>query len=108
MNIYCDGSGYNGKTSGYCVIRGDYVECKLYKESYTNNEMEWKAMIQALEIAQRGDTVHSDSQLVVNQITDNWRVKEERLMPFADEGKELLRSKKGVSVKWIPRMVVIT
>ncbi len=103
MNIYCDGSGYNGRTSGYCVIRGDYIERKIYEKRYTNNEMEWEAMIQALKIAESGDTVYSDSQLVVNQITGNWKIKESHLIPYADEGKTLLRSKRGVSVKWIPR-----
>lgn len=103
MNVYCDGSGDNGSTSGYCVIRGDYIEREIYEKRYTNNEMEWKAMIQALKIAQTGDTVYSDSQLIVNQISGNWKVKEQRLKPLAKEGKEILASKRGVSVKWIPR-----
>lgn len=103
MNVYCDGSGDNGMTSGYCVIRGAFVEHKVFNARFTNNEMEWTGMIRALEIAKQGDTIHSDSQLVVNQLLGRWRVKEPRLKPFAEKGKKLLKEKKGVAVKWVRR-----
>lgn len=103
MKIYCDGSGDNGRTSGYCVVRGPYTEHEVFDARYTNNEMEWAAMLRALAIATEGDTIYSDSQLVVNQLHGKWRVKEPRLKPFAQEGKKLLKEKKGVSVKWVPR-----
>jgi len=57
--IYCDGSGNNGFTSGYCVLVGDHVEHKVYRGSFTNNEMEWLAMIRALMIVRMPHTVAS-------------------------------------------------
>lgn len=103
MNVYCDGSGNNGTTSGYCVIRGSHVEYRVYPAPYTNNEMEWVGMLRALVIAKAGDTIHSDSQLIVNQLLGKWKVKEPRLKPLAEKGKKLLRKKPGISVKWVPR-----
>lgn len=103
MKIYCDGSGDNGRTSGYCVIRGSYVEHRVFYASFTNNEMEWLAMIRALTIAKHGDAIFSDSQLIVNQLLGKWRVKEGRLKPYANKGKALLREQPGISVKWVPR-----
>jgi ribonuclease HI len=103
MKIYCDGSGDNGKTSGYCVIRGSYTEHKTFYAPFTNNEMEWLAMIRALEIAKHGDTIFSDSQLVVYQLLGRWKVKQPRLKPFAEKGKKLLTEKPAVIVRWVPR-----
>lgn len=106
MKIYCDGSGTNGRTSGYCVIAGNgsHIEYKILGADYTNNEMEYAGMIRALEIAQGTDIVLSDSQLVVNQIAGKWKVKEPRLKPLADKARKILKGKPGVSVKWIPRI----
>lgn len=103
MKIYCDGSGWNGSTSGYMVLTDTGIkEHGVFEEEFTNNEMEWAAMVAALELASPGDTIYADSQLVVKQLLGGWRIKEERLIPFAEEGKALLREKR-VKVFWIPR-----
>ncbi len=103
MKIYCDGSGWNGRTSAYLVMTDTGVrKHKVFDTNFTNNEMEWTAMIEALELASQGDTIYADSQLVVNQLTGSWKVKEDRLIPYAEEGMALLREKR-VKVIWIPR-----
>lgn len=79
MNIYVDGSGTNGIKCSYCVMTGSG---KILKHEVftgnegraTNNEMEYKAVIEALKIAQDG----------------------------MQEAKELLKTK-NVRLEWIKR-----
>ncbi len=72
----------------------------------TNNEAEYLALILLLEeiLARRlsGVAVRGDSQLVVNQVTGRWKIREPRLQELADRAKELLKATKS-SLSWIPR-----
>lgn len=103
MTLYCDGSGWNGSVSRFCVVtsEGD-IRLEVLEEEHTSNEMEWSAMLEALRMASPGDTICADSKLVVNQLLGTWQVKAENLMEFAEEGQRLLRQK-NVRVKWVPR-----
>jgi len=110
MDIYTDGSGDNGQVngiSGYCVIckdpAGDKVEHKVFRHPFTSNEMEWYAMVRSIGLASPGDVIHSDSQLVVNQVNRRWRIKEARLAEYAARAFKLLADKPGVKIIWIPR-----
>jgi ribonuclease HI len=73
-----------------------------YNYECTNNEMEYAAVLWALNIAEDGDIVYTDSQLVVNQVMGKWKVKEQRLAGFCVLAKEKLQSKQVILV-WIPR-----
>jgi len=75
MNIYIDGSGWNGKQCGYAIAmeNGEQI-VRWFSEEHTNNEMEYQALLNALyHNAQKDDVILSDSQLVVNQVTKGWR-----------------------------------
>lgn len=108
MNIFCDGSGNNGLgISGYCVNlkRPDrnMIEHKVFDRPFTNNEMEWHAMVRAIALASPGDIIHSDSQLVVNQVLRKWKINEPRLFEFAKRAWALLDNTSGIVIRWVPR-----
>jgi ribonuclease HI len=102
MDIYVDGSGWNGRKSAYCVIINGKVILKEIPEKKTNNEMEYAALLEAFSLAKEGDTILTDSQLVHGQVCKGWKVNYEHLRPLVAKAKKLLEEKKLI-LKWIPR-----
>lgn len=102
MTLYCDGSANGSTIHEWCVVTADGPIVGTMEGDYSNNEMEWYAMLEALRMASPGDTICSDSKLVVNQLRGKWRVKDEKLMPLAKEGWNLRKQKK-VRIWWVPR-----
>lgn len=72
----------------------------------TNNEAEYAAIIEALELARheglRDILIRSDSQLCVKQIKGEYQVKEERLRPLRDRAARILKDVRG-RIEWVPR-----
>ncbi len=71
----------------------------------TNNEAEYMALLLLLEEADRrgtGAAIAGDSQLVVNQVTGRWKIREPRLRELADRAIDLLK-KTGSTLEWVPR-----
>jgi ribonuclease HI len=105
-NIHVDGSGWNGKVSGYAIAfeeQGRFPIVVKDAQNKTNNEREYEAIIQALkQVAQEGDVILSDSQLAINQIYGNWKVKEMTLFPLCEEARKLLTEKK-CTLKYLER-----
>lgn len=104
--IFVDGSGFNGRTSGYCVVwengpMGITHEVFTLQENRTNNEMEYAAVIEALTSSSNNE-IYTDSQLVVNQVAGKWRVNEAHLKPLCQRVQELLKEKDS-TLHWIPR-----
>lgn len=102
MIVYADGSSWNGHNSKCCVVKGSKTYLYYIEKEMTNNEMEYWAVIKALEIAKVTDLVKTDSQLVVGQLTKGWAVNCDRLRPLKSKAMQLMSSK-GVNVEWIPR-----
>lgn len=103
MKIWVDGSGWNGKESRWCVAFEDgRILKKSIEERRTNNEMEYFALIKALEMCDKGDVIYSDSQLVVGQVTKGWRITKEHLFPLVMKAKKLIEEKEA-KLEWIPR-----
>lgn len=104
MKIWIDGSGWNGKVSRWMVACEDgrtKGDCFDYER--TNNEMEYGALLDALNsFAQGEDVIYSDSQLVVNQVSGKWRVKEPRLFSLCQSAK-MHMDRIGCTLVWIPR-----
>lgn len=73
----------------------------------TNNQAEYKALIKALEYAVRvralAVEVRSDSELIVNQMNGQYRVKKEELKPLHAEAKRLAANIKEFRIISIPR-----
>lgn len=109
LNIYCDGSGWNGLVSGWCIF-ADGMDLKpnpilmKFPVEYTNNEMEYYAMIKALivSMAVKKPVVYSDSKLVVEQLNGNYKVKSENLLLLSNIARNLIDATEA-KVVWIPR-----
>jgi len=103
MDIYTDGSG---KTGRYCYVVDDPIKKKVgffREKGVTNNEGEYLAVIQALkENAEKDICIYSDSQLVVNQLTHKFAIKEDRLRKLAEEVWKLSEGR-NITFKWIRR-----
>jgi ribonuclease HI len=82
------------------IVHSDYgVAAKPFSEESTNNVAEYTALAKALQwlLANNFNSkkveIKSDSQLVVNQLTGDYKVKARRILPLF----------KQVLLKWIPR-----
>jgi len=73
----------------------------------TNNIAEWSALIEGLKMAKahgcRELEVRGDSQLIIKQITGQYSVKSENLIPLYKEANRLAASFGKISFKWVKR-----
>lgn len=80
---------------------------KLFLGERTNNEAEYEALIAGLKLARRSGCreleVRADSQLMVRQLTGQYRVKNKRLIPLVLEVKKLASAFARVDYHHIPR-----
>ena len=78
----------------------------------TNNQAEYRTLIEALKhlrelLAERASSttvrVEGDSQLVLNQLSGTWKVKNLGLQILHAEAREILAAFGSVELKWHPR-----
>jgi ribonuclease HI len=73
----------------------------------TNNIAEWSALIEGLKLALshgcRELEVRGDSQLIIRQISGQYRVKSENLIPLFNEARKLCGNFEKLSFKWVQR-----
>ena len=103
--IHVDGSGWNGKVSGYAIVfeeQGKFPIVVKNNENKTNNVREYEAIIKGLKHANNADEILTDSQLCYNQVYGMWKVKDMDLYPLCNEVRELLTEKK-CTLSWIER-----
>lgn len=104
--IHVDGSGWNGKVSGYAIVFIDdpdrFPIVIKNTENKTNNQREYEAIIEGIKHAEHGDLIVTDSQLCFNQIYGRWKVSDMDLFPLCDEARKLLTEKK-CKIKWCER-----
>lgn len=114
LHLYTDGGsrGNPGESAIGCVltdpIGGKTV--KEYKEAigiHTNNVTEYRALIAGLELAKNFHpnrlVCHLDSELIVKQLSGEYRVKMPTLQPLIEEIRELAGEFHDVSFTHIPR-----
>ncbi|MEF8726011.1 MAG: ribonuclease HI family protein [Candidatus Bipolaricaulota bacterium] len=99
LNIYTDGASRGNPGDGawaYIILdnEGELVaEQAGYIGHTTNNRAEYFAVIRSLqrakELSPERVHVHSDSQLLVNQVSGNWKVKDEELRRLYSRIKSL-------------------
>jgi len=95
----------DGKT-----IHSDYgIAAEPFSKDATNNVAEYTALVKALEwlltnnLASDKVEIRSDSQLVVKQLSGEYKIKAKRIIPLYKKVL-LLRSKfKDIEIKWVPR-----
>lgn len=112
IDIYSDGAsrGNPGDASyGFVFVEdGEIVEeHSEYLGRKTNNQAEYRAVINALETALEAGVTHvnfhSDSKLLVNQLNGDWRIKDTQLRKLADQVFELIEQFETVSFTHLRR-----
>ena len=111
--IHVDGgSRGNPGPAGAGVVIRDEAGQLVYEAGYflgrqTNNEAEYHALIRALERAGRNGahavTIHSDSELLVRQLTGDYQVKSPKLAPLYRQVQVLLVRTARWSVRHVRR-----
>lgn len=111
--LYIDGGarGNPGPAGAGVSIRDEagatLFEAAYYLGTQTNNAAEYLALIRALQRVgnQTGSriTILSDSELLVRQLTGEYRVKSPKLMQYHEQVQMLLLRMGGWSVRHIPR-----
>lgn len=91
-----------------CEMDGTVVEKSgYYMGVATNNQAEYLGMIKGLErcrdLGIDKVSLHSDSQLVVNQMNGIYKVKNQELAPLHQQLKDLAASFEQVSFAYVPR-----
>jgi len=113
IEVYVDGGsrGNPGPAGGgYAIMSGGKVVTKGSKffGKKTNNQAEYMALIAALEAVEKtfsDFTVNCfmDSQLVVEQMNGNYKVKSENVKPLFAEVKKISEKLPSFSISHIPR-----
>lgn len=96
--------------SGGRTIYSDYgIAVEPFSQDSTNNVAEYTALVKALQwlleknLGSTKVEIKSDSQLIVNQLTGDYKVKSKRIMSLYKQVL-LLKSKfQDIEIKWIPR-----
>ena len=115
LHLYTDGGsrGNPGEAAIGCVLVEPETDkiLKEYKEAigiYTNNVAEYRALIAGLGIAKNYYPnrliCHMDSELIVKQLSGEYRVKMPSLQPLMGEVQELISQFSDVSFVHIPRL----
>lgn len=113
LEIYTDGGsrGNPGPAAAAVVIR-DAKGQPILAASYflgkaTNNVAEYKALVMALEAAGKCDAgdiaIHMDSELIVRQITGEYRVKDPTLAVLYEQAQRLLLKFDNWTIKHVRR-----
>lgn len=111
--LYTDGGSRGNPGDSACA----FVICKMdetvveksgyYMGTATNNQAEYLGQIKGLErcrdLGINKVHLHSDSQLVVNQMNGFYKVKNQELSPLHQQLKELADSFEQVTFHYIPR-----
>jgi ribonuclease HI len=92
------------------ILHSDYgIAGEPFSEDSTNNVAEYTALIKALQwllennLGSAKVEIKSDSQLIVNQLTGDYKVKSKRIISLYKQ-VILLKSKfQDIQIKWIPR-----
>ncbi len=115
LKLYCDGGARGNPgpaASAFLVVEKGKT---IHKDSKfigktTNNVAEYTAVLMAFkwldgdEIVNRNIEVFLDSKLVANQLSGNYKIKNEKLIKFHREIKSLEeKSNNSVAYKYIPR-----
>ena len=92
------------------IIYTDYgVAGEPFSEDSTNNFAEYTALVKALQWLHTNNfssiriEIKSDSQLVVNQLRGDYKVKSRRIMSIYKQALLLKKKFQDMEIKWVPR-----
>jgi ribonuclease HI len=96
--------------SGGRTIYSDYgIAVEPFSQDSTNNVAEYTALVKALQwlleknLGSTKVEVKSDSQLIVNQLTGDYKVKSKRIVSLYKQVLLLKRKFQDIEIKWVPR-----
>ncbi len=110
--LFFDGGsrGNPGSAAGAAVIvmpDGSRHTVSQFLDKATNNEAEYTGLIiglqKATELGIQELEVYGDSNLVVNQVSGFWRIKQSHLRPLADQASSLMKQFSRITLNWVPR-----
>ncbi len=110
--LYCDGAsrGNPGPGSyGFVILENGEPIAEVGKKlgEVTNNVAEYEGVIEGLtrclELGATEVTVRSDSQLLVRQLTGQYKVKAPHLLPLVQKAKALQQRFTKVAFQHVPR-----
>nr|XP_011459735.1 PREDICTED: uncharacterized protein LOC105350069 [Fragaria vesca subsp. vesca] len=109
--IYVDGSSNQARSGAGLVLttpQNDELKYALrFNFKASNNEVEYEALIAGLRIAKELEAtqvrVHSDSQLMVNQVLEEFQAKDPVMAAYLSKVKALLLSFMSYNIVQIPR-----
>jgi ribonuclease HI len=111
----CNDNGNKGADIGlgYAIYDTNYnaylKEVSLYGGKGTNNTAEYKALIECMKdliklgLSKEEVNVYGDSDLIIKQVTGQWKCKKEHLIPLRDEAVSLMHKFSNLNIKWVPR-----
>lgn len=92
------------------TIYSDYgIAVEPFSKDSTNNVAEYTALVKALEwllennLSSTKVEIKSDSQLIVNQLTGDYKVKSKRIMSLYKQVLLLKGKFQDIQIKWVPR-----
>jgi ribonuclease HI len=113
ITIHSDGAarGNPGPAAAGAVLTGSdgklLAEVSRYLGEMTNNQAEYRALILAVEEAERQGAselcIYADSELMVRQIKGEYRVKNEELKPLFQDVMRRLRAIGTFAIHHVPR-----
>ncbi len=120
LDVHFDGGGSTNNISigVWCPTTGykfGMTRISSPEKNLTTNSAEWNALIcamhYALGVVKQSDWENvrflGDSQLIVNQASQAYKIRDEKFLPFFRETQELKRELEqcvlSVSYEWIPR-----
>ena len=110
--LYMDvSSNMSGAGAGLILISPEGVVAEYalrFEFSATNNRAEYEALIAGLRIARELGIdrvqVHSDSQLVVGQVNENYEAREDNMVKYLEKVKGLIPAFNSFDIRQIPRL----
>ncbi|CAL2254891.1 unnamed protein product [Prunus armeniaca] len=109
--LHVDGSANQQGCGAGLVLTtpdGNKIEYALrFNFRTSNNEAEYEALLAGLRLAQsmsaRQISIHSDSQLIVNQITADFAAKDASMSAYLSAAHQLLQKFQAYEIRQIPR-----
>lgn len=100
---------YVVKKDGQTIHSDSGLAAEPFSEGASNNVAEYTALIKALEwLLANGYSsakveVKSDSELVVNQMNGEYKVRTKQIVPLFQKAALLIKKFSGVTIQWVPR-----
>lgn len=113
LTCFTDGASRGNPGPSACAYilvtgNGDVLEERaVFIGRGTNNEAEYRGLLEGLAAAERLGCVHlevfSDSELMIRQMAGTYRVSSPRLRPLYEEAQALIRQFREVTFQSVPR-----